>query len=131
MITLLRLIAAGLLLSTSACATIVSDSSYPVVLNSEPTGAKIEITDKRGMTRFAGTTPATAQLDSGDGYFTKARYTVTMKKAIAALLSVTDRDVSIKGTTAEGMGFIGRGEGMAAKAVVLLRAVGSTARCTP
>lgn len=44
-----------------------------------------------------------------------------MQQAIASILSVTINDISIKATTTEKMGFIGREEGLAAYATVLLK----------
>jgi 2-C-methyl-D-erythritol 2,4-cyclodiphosphate synthase len=44
-----------------------------------------------------------------------------MKKKIASALKVSSRQVSIKATTHEGIGAIGRGEAAAATAVVLVR----------
>jgi 2-C-methyl-D-erythritol 2,4-cyclodiphosphate synthase len=44
-----------------------------------------------------------------------------MRQVIAAALEITDMDVSIKATTTEKMGFIGRKEGLAAYATVLLK----------
>ena len=46
-----------------------------------------------------------------------------MRKVIANILSINETQVSIKATTAEKMGFIGREEGIAAYATVLLMAV--------
>ncbi len=43
-----------------------------------------------------------------------------MKKAIAPLLKIETEDISIKATTNEKMGFVGREEGVAAYAVVLI-----------
>jgi 2-C-methyl-D-erythritol 2,4-cyclodiphosphate synthase len=43
-----------------------------------------------------------------------------MRAAIAAALGVPVGDVGIKATTAEGLGFVGRGEGIAANAVCLI-----------
>jgi hypothetical protein len=68
------------LLLTTGCASIVSKSKYPVSITTEPSAAKIEIKDQDGVVRFAGTSPATATLDAGNGYFTRARYTVTAFK---------------------------------------------------
>jgi 2-C-methyl-D-erythritol 2,4-cyclodiphosphate synthase len=49
-----------------------------------------------------------------------APYISTMQQKIADLLQVTTDDVSIKATTNERMGFVGREEGVAAYAVVLI-----------
>lgn len=47
-------------------------------------------------------------------------YVPGMKKIISGILSISEDDISIKATTTEKMGFIGRGEGIAAHAVVLI-----------
>jgi 2-C-methyl-D-erythritol 2,4-cyclodiphosphate synthase len=44
-----------------------------------------------------------------------------MRKVISAILEITPDDISIKATTTEKLGFIGREEGIMAQAVVLLR----------
>jgi 2-C-methyl-D-erythritol 2,4-cyclodiphosphate synthase len=44
-----------------------------------------------------------------------------MRRTLAAALDIADADINIKATTAEGMGHIGRREGIAAHAVVLLQ----------
>ena len=49
-----------------------------------------------------------------------APHLATMRGAIADILGVDDSRVSIKATTHEGLGAIGRGEGIAAMAVALI-----------
>ena len=44
-----------------------------------------------------------------------------MQQTIAAIIGVTERDISIKATTTERMGFVGREEGLVAYATVLLQ----------
>lgn len=72
------LLAACLLLTS--CASIVSKTRYPISINSTPSEAKITITDKKGIEVFKGNTPATLKLNSGAGFFSKARYQVTFEK---------------------------------------------------
>jgi len=60
----------------SSCASIVSKSTYPLSINSNPSNAKISITDKNGKEIFLGNTPATVKLKSGAGFFSKAEYQV-------------------------------------------------------
>lgn len=46
-----------------------------------------------------------------------------MREVIAAILSIDENQISIKATTSEKMGFVGREEGIAAYASVLLMAI--------
>lgn len=50
-------------------------------------------------------------------------YTGEMRKAIAGIVGITENDISIKATTTEQMGFVGRQEGLVAHAVALLKKV--------
>jgi 2-C-methyl-D-erythritol 2,4-cyclodiphosphate synthase len=47
-------------------------------------------------------------------------YRIEIRRSIAQMLGVTENQVNIKATTTEHLGFIGRNEGLAAQAVVLL-----------
>jgi len=47
-------------------------------------------------------------------------YIPEIKKVLAPLMNITEQDISIKATTNEGMGYVGREEGVNAYAVVLI-----------
>lgn len=64
----------------SSCASIVSKSSYPVFIESTPIGAKISITDKKGMEVYSGNTPTTIKLKASNGFFSRARYQVKFEE---------------------------------------------------
>jgi 2-C-methyl-D-erythritol 2,4-cyclodiphosphate synthase len=50
-------------------------------------------------------------------------HSAEMKKIIASILDITEKDVSVKATTTEQMGFVGREEGLQAFATVLLQKI--------
>jgi len=64
-----------------ACATIVSKTSYPVYIKSDPVGATISITDKKGKEVYKGKSPTQITLKAGAGYFSKAVYHVKISKS--------------------------------------------------
>lgn len=66
--------------SLTSCASIASDDSYPVVINSEPSDAKITIVDANNKMVYKGITPAIVTLDAGSGFFKKASYTIKFEK---------------------------------------------------
>jgi 2-C-methyl-D-erythritol 2,4-cyclodiphosphate synthase len=53
-----------------------------------------------------------------------APYRGTMRQQLATLLEVSPQQVNLKATTTEGLGFLGRAEGIAAQAAVLLLEAG-------
>jgi hypothetical protein len=62
----------------SSCASIVSKSSWPLVVATEPRGAGVEIKNKKGLVVYKGKTPAILKLKSGAGFFSKESYTVQL-----------------------------------------------------
>lgn len=68
------------LIVLTGCATVVSESKYPVTITSEPQGAKITITDDANRTVYVGSTPALVSLEAGSGFFSKASYTIKFEK---------------------------------------------------
>jgi 2-C-methyl-D-erythritol 2,4-cyclodiphosphate synthase len=48
-------------------------------------------------------------------------YIPEMKDCLAKILNIEEEDISIKATTSEHIGFVGRGEGVAAHCVVLIQ----------
>lgn len=58
----------------SGCASIVSKSSWPVTITSNPSNAKFLLINEKGETIQNGITPATINLNSSSGYFDGATY---------------------------------------------------------
>lgn len=50
-------------------------------------------------------------------------YVLQMQRTIADIIGISERDISIKATTTERMGFVGREEGIVAYATVLLSSI--------
>ena len=66
---------------TTGCASIISDSSYPVTIVSCPPGAEFEVKNYNEKPIHSGITPSTVALESGNGYFSSASYTISISKA--------------------------------------------------
>ncbi|MDP4240831.1 MAG: hypothetical protein Q8904_15315 [Bacteroidota bacterium] len=62
----------------SSCASIVSRSSWPLTVKSEPIGASVQITNRQGISVFSGQTPATILLKSSAGFFTAESYLIKL-----------------------------------------------------
>ncbi len=79
-----RALAAVGLLTSSSCATIVSESEWNITIDTTPSGASVIVKDSDGVTIASGTTPFQVELDSGDGYFGKAKYIIEANHASGA-----------------------------------------------
>lgn len=64
----------------SGCASIVSDSQYPVSVITTPAGATFEVRNRAGDVIHSGTTPGSVTLKSGAGYFKGETYTIAFRK---------------------------------------------------
>jgi hypothetical protein len=69
-----------LTVTVSGCASIFGKSTYPITLNTDPSGADISITNKKGVEIYKGSTPATVKLKSSSGYFARAEYQIKIHK---------------------------------------------------
>jgi hypothetical protein len=68
-------------ISSVGCASIISDSSYPVTINSSPDDAKFTITNvDSGRAVMKGQTPSTLTLKASNGFFDGATYSVHFEK---------------------------------------------------
>lgn len=64
----------------TGCASIVSESSYPVTVSSTPDNAQFVITNRAGQQIHKGITPATVTLKASAGYFKGETYTLVFNK---------------------------------------------------
>lgn len=78
----IRLVPLAILLcATTGCASIVSDSRYPLAVTSTPAGANFSISNQAGQVVHSGVTPGQVTLDAGAGYFDGETYTVSYSLA--------------------------------------------------
>lgn len=78
--TLLASLAVATISATSGCASIISDSSYPVAIDSTPAGADYTVVNKKGNVVHSGTTPEQVTLKAGSSYFSGEKYQITYHK---------------------------------------------------
>jgi hypothetical protein len=60
-----------------SCATILSQSTYFVMFDTNPSGHEIAVTNQAGHVVYRGKTPTTIPLPASAGFFTAEHYTVT------------------------------------------------------
>ena len=68
------------LVFTASCATIFSESSYPVSVNSNPSGANFTISNRAGQEIESGMTPEMVTLKASSGYFKSENYKIVLSK---------------------------------------------------
>lgn len=66
---------------STACSSIISDTDYPVAINSNPAGADFVVTNRDGQAVHSGLTPSTVTLRSAAGYFRGEAYSIRLSKA--------------------------------------------------
>lgn len=64
----------------SSCATMFSDSDYPVQITSSPSDASFKVTNNSGVVVHSGRTPASINLSAKKGYFSSAKYNIVFEK---------------------------------------------------
>ncbi len=79
------------LLTLTSCASIVSKSHWPVYIGTDPAGATVSITNKKGKSVYEGITPVATTLKSGSGFFSKELYRVKI-----SMNGYDDKTVTIK-----------------------------------
>ena len=62
----------------SSCASIVSKSSWPFSIQTDPPGAKVVITNKKGIEILSKRTPTALLLKSGAAFFSKESYVISL-----------------------------------------------------
>lgn len=73
--------ACAALLALSGCASILSDSVYPVAISSVPHGVRYDVTEvDTGRLVSSGVTPQTVMLEASDGFFSRADYAITFSQ---------------------------------------------------
>jgi hypothetical protein len=79
-----------LLLLLPSCASIVSNSTWPVAITAYPSNANVEVRNSDGVCVHYGRTPCTVMLPSGNGWFAAATYHV---RATSDAGAVTEREL--------------------------------------
>lgn len=64
----------------TGCASIVSESTYDVMIQSEPSDAQFTVTNRAGEQLFTGSTPTTVSLRASSGYFKNESYVISIEK---------------------------------------------------
>jgi hypothetical protein len=67
-------------IALAGCASIVSQSRYPVTIDSDQNETTVIVKNKHGQEVHKGITPAFVTLPAGAGYFSPARYTMHFEK---------------------------------------------------
>lgn len=74
------IILTSIILVAMGCASIVSKSNYPLMVNSIPQNANLTVTNKKGVDIYKGKTPTSLMLKAGAGFFSKASYLLKFEK---------------------------------------------------
>lgn len=85
----------SVVLFSTGCATIVSESSYPVNIKSTPSGASYVIKNRAGVEVKQGVTPDVVTLKAGAGYFKGEKYKITFTLPKTGKTSATEKTIEL------------------------------------
>lgn len=83
----------------SSCATIFGKSSYPVAIDSNPTGATVSITDKKGKEVYKGASPATVamwKLETPPIFATLRKETASTETPALKIVDIASIPIALK-----------------------------------
>jgi hypothetical protein len=80
MVNILRVVVLSVLFAVTGCASIFSESHYPVEIKSYPSEANFRIINRSGHLVHEGVTPQVVVLEASSGYFEKEKYNIQVWK---------------------------------------------------
>lgn len=78
------------------CASMVSQTEWPITVKSNPNGAVFSVTNRKGEKVLTGTTPATIYLSGSSGFFSREIYSLHFSKGGYTQTPIQEKTVTLQ-----------------------------------